>query len=86
MTLVKAEIWPPMKGPVKATTSRIATIFGTKVSVISWIWVSAWTSAMPTPTSMAAATAGPEAVSTVQIAYWTMSSASASFMQSGVLG
>src|SRR5690606_20904343 len=69
----------PTKGAVSATTSRIATIFGTKVRVISWTWVSAWTSAMPTPTIMAAATAGAEATSTVQIAYWTMSRASASF-------
>src|SRR5688572_27891225 len=39
---------------------------------------------MPTPTSMAAATDGPEAVSTVQMAYCTMSSASASFMVVGL--
>ena len=31
MTLVKADIWPPMNGPVSATTSMMATIFGTKV-------------------------------------------------------
>jgi len=35
ITLVKADIWPPMNGPVSATTSMMATIFGTKVKVIS---------------------------------------------------
>src|SRR5438445_7536488 len=80
MTLVKAEIWLPMNGPVSATTSMMATILGTKVSVISWIWVSAWMSAIPMPTTIATSTTGAEAVSTVHTAYWTISRASASFM------
>ena len=65
-----------MKGAVRAMTTKITMIFGTKVSVISWIWVSAWNSAMTMPTTMAAPTAGPEATMTVQIADWTMSRAS----------
>ena len=35
-----------MKEPETATTTRMTTIFGTKVSVASWIWVRAWISAM----------------------------------------
>ena len=61
-TLEKEVIWAPTKGPVMAVTIRIATIFGTKVSVISWTCVSAWTSAMPTPTTIATSTAGPDGV------------------------
>src|SRR5882672_7145717 len=80
MTLVKADIWLPMNGPVSATTSMMATIFGTKVKVISWTCVSAWMRAMPMPTTMATSTTGADAVSTVHTAYWTMSRASASFM------
>ncbi|MNT63463.1 hypothetical protein D3C72_2012800 [compost metagenome] len=60
--------------------TRMATIFGTKVRVISWTWVSAWMSAMVTPTIIAASTAGPDATSTVQTAACMISRASASFM------
>ena len=69
-----------MKEPETATTTRMTMIFGTKVSVTSWIWVRAWISAMMVPTSIAAPTAGPEATMMVQIAAWTMSRASRSFM------
>ncbi len=47
---------------------EMTMIFGTKVSVISWTWVSAWISAMIVPTSIAAPTAGPDATMMVQIA------------------
>src|SRR5690606_27978706 len=35
ITLVKPAIWAPTKGAEKATARRMATIFGTKVRVIS---------------------------------------------------
>ena len=54
--------------------------FGTKVKVTSWICVRAWNSAIRMPTSMAPPTAGPEAMTTVQIADWMMSMASAWFI------
>src|SRR5690349_19265350 len=69
-----------MKGPISTMTSSTTTIFGTKVSVISWTWVRAWSSAITMPTSMAAPTAGPEPTMIVQIAAWIRSSASASFI------
>ena len=68
-TFVNDAICAPTNGPENATASRIATIFGTKVRVISWTCVSAWTSAMPTPTTIATITAGPDATSTVHTAY-----------------
>ena len=40
-----------MKGSARIKVTKIARIFGTKTSVISWIWVSAWNSAMTTPTA-----------------------------------
>ena len=59
---------------------RSTTIFGTKVSVISWTWVSACSSAIATPTTIAAPTAGPAPTMTIQIADWMRSSASPSFI------
>ena len=38
----------------------MATIFGTKVNVISWICVSAWKNAMNKPTPKASAMIGPD--------------------------
>src|ERR1700730_14418125 len=69
-----------MKVADRLITTKMAMIFGTKVSVISWICVSACKSGMMAPTSIEAATDGPEATMIVQIAPWTMSSASASFI------
>ena len=69
MTLLKPEICDATKGAEKATATRIATILGTKVRVISCTCVSAYTSAIPTPTIMATITAGLEATRTVQMAY-----------------
>ena len=53
---------------VRLSTMKMATIFGTKVNVISWICVSAWNRAMTMPTTMAVSTAGPAAITIVQIA------------------
>ena len=69
-----------MNGAVSPMTAKMTTIFGTKVSVISCTCVNAWISATMMPTTIAAATAGPEPTMMVQIAAWTRSSASASFM------
>src|SRR4051812_34779736 len=70
----------PTNGAVSEDTSRIAMIFGMNVSVTSCTWVSASSRAVMMPIAMAAATAGPEATITVQMADWTMSRASAWFM------
>src|ERR1044072_8002467 len=78
--LVKIEICEPTKGAVTPTVISTATIFGTKVSVASCTWVKAWIRAMTRPTTIAAMTAGPAAIRTVQIAAWNRSNASASFI------
>src|SRR6478672_7042476 len=70
----------PTNGAVSEDTSRMAMIFGMKVSVTSCTCVSACSRAMTMPIAMAAPTAGPEATITVQMADWTMSRASAWFM------
>src|SRR5689334_20742521 len=70
----------PTNGAVSEDTSRMAMIFGMKVSVTSCTCVSACSRAMTMPIAMAAPTAGPEATITVQMADWTMSSASAWFI------
>src|SRR5690606_34630333 len=41
----------PMNGSATSSARKIARIFGTKASVISWIWVSACNSEMATPTA-----------------------------------
>src|SRR6185437_1523229 len=48
----------PAKGRVMSRTTKIATIFGTKTSVISWICVSACSRPMPRPTTSAVIIAG----------------------------
>ena len=40
-----------MNGSAISSATKIARIFGTKTSVISWICVSAWNSEMATPTA-----------------------------------
>src|SRR5438309_7820452 len=40
-----------MNGSAISIPMKIARILGTKTSVISWIWVSAWNSEMTTPTT-----------------------------------
>src|SRR5258708_19208107 len=70
----------PTNGAVSEDTSRMAMIFGMKVSVTSCTCVRACRRAMTMPIAMAAPTAGLEATITVHSADWTMSRASAWFM------
>ena len=79
-TLEKEDICAPTKGPVTRDHDQDGDDLGDEGQRDFLHLVSAWTSAMPTPTTIATSTAGPEAISTVQIAYWTISRASASFM------
>src|SRR6201996_86997 len=48
----------PANGKVMRSTRKMAMIFGTKTSVISWICVSAWIRPMPIPTMSAMIMAG----------------------------
>ena len=70
----------PMNVAVNDSVSRMATIFGMKVRVISWTCVSAWNRAIEMPTTMATSTAGPLAAITVQFAARRISSASTSLI------
>src|ERR1700759_987868 len=55
---MKLLIAEPAKGSVISSTRKMAMIFGTKTSVISWICVSAWIRPMPIPTMRAMIMAG----------------------------
>lgn len=56
--LVKVVMVSVIHGAETAKVKNTAMIFGTKVSVISWIWVTAWNSEINTPTIRAAANIG----------------------------
>ncbi len=51
MRVTWACIASAMNGNAISMATKMARIFGTKTSVISWICVSAWNSEMATPTS-----------------------------------
>src|SRR3546814_168628 len=69
-----------MNGVATAITTRIATIFGTKVSGISWTCVRACSRAIPTPTIIATANAGAAIISAVQMPSRNRSMASVSLI------
>jgi hypothetical protein len=56
-----------MKGAEATRATNMAAIFGTNVSVISWICVRAWNKAMPRPTIVATARTGADAMRMAQI-------------------
>jgi len=56
--LVKVTMVSASHGAEIAKVKNTAMIFGTKVSVISWIWVTDWNSEINTPTIRAAANMG----------------------------
>src|SRR6185369_7354083 len=53
-----------MNGNASNNVTKIARIFGTKISVCSWIWVSAWNSDTTSPTTIK----GDDTTTMVQIA------------------
>src|SRR5579863_170073 len=57
-----------INGSVKISVTKIARIFGTKISVCSWIWVSAWNSDTTTPTTSPTTISGEDTTTMVQIA------------------
>src|SRR5438874_8084050 len=57
-----------MNGNVNNSVTKIARIFGTKISVCSWIWVSAWNSETTTPTTSPITIKGDDTTTMVQIA------------------
>src|SRR5213596_3567009 len=57
-----------MNGNVNNSVTKIARIFGTKISVCSWIWVSAWNSETTTPTTRPITIKGDDTTTMVQIA------------------
>src|SRR3954469_20878396 len=65
-------MWPymesAMKGSASSNVTNIARIFGTKTSVCSWIWVSAWNSDTTTPTTRPTTISGDDTTTMVQIA------------------
>ena len=56
-------------------------IFGTKVSVISWICVSAWRKEMARPTTSASSMIGAPSLSATTMVWWASSMASALFTE-----
>src|SRR5437899_5220782 len=57
-----------MNGKASNNVTKIARIFGTKISVCSWIWVSAWNSDTTTPTTRPTTISGDDTTTMVQIA------------------
>src|SRR6476661_5438262 len=57
-----------MNGNASNNVTKIARIFGTKISVCSWIWVSAWNSDTTTPTTSPITIRGDDTTTMVQIA------------------
>ena len=57
-SVINPAIAEPAKGRAISSTRKIAMIFGTKTSVISWICVSACNSPITTPTTSAVSMAG----------------------------
>ncbi len=57
-----------MNGSAISSEMKIARIFGTKTRVISWIWVSACSSEMTTPTAKPTSMTGLETTMSVKIA------------------
>src|SRR6201995_1677178 len=53
MSVIRPPIAAPAKGSATSSTTKMATILGTKTSVCSWIWVSACNRPMPRPTTSA---------------------------------
>src|SRR5262245_57786156 len=80
MRAASLTMWPcrlsAMNGSATSMATKIARIFGTKASVISWIWVSAWTSDMTTPTMSPISISGLETITSVRIASRATSSTS----------
>src|SRR5215470_269499 len=68
--------WSAMNGSAISMATKIARILGTKASVISWIWVSAWNSEMMTPTTSPISSSGLETITSVRIASRATSSTS----------
>src|SRR5712691_1199516 len=66
----------PMNGSAISMVMKMARIFGTKTSVISWIWVSAWNSEMATPTASPTSISGADTSTSVMIASRATSSTS----------
>ena len=73
MASVKVVIWAMAQGRLRIRTTKTVRILGTKVMVISLIWVAAWKTLMARPTSMPAMSIGPETKITVRMAYWPIS-------------
>src|SRR3954470_1432789 len=57
-----------MNGRASSMATKIARIFGTKTSVISWICVSAWNSEIATPTTRPISISGLETITSVTMA------------------
>src|SRR5579871_3364604 len=57
-----------MNGSANNNVTKIARIFGTKIRVCSWIWVSAWNSDTTTPTTSPTTISGEDTTTIVQIA------------------
>src|SRR5215470_16840004 len=69
-----------MNGSASSMATKIARILGTKASVISWIWVSAWNSEMTTPTMSPISISGLATITSVMIASRPTSSTSGPVM------
>ena len=67
--VVKSTIIEMIQGEVKAMTSSTETTLGTKVSVCSWICVTAWNKLIKKPTSRPTPTAGMEIRIVILIAW-----------------
>src|SRR4029079_18555753 len=65
-------MWPciesAMNGKASNSVTKIARIFGTKISVCSWICVSAWNNDTTTPTTSPITISGDDTTTMVQIA------------------
>src|SRR4029079_18365708 len=57
-----------MNGKASNSVTKIARIFGTKISVCSWICVSAWNNDTTTPTTRPTTISGDDTTTMVQIA------------------
>ena len=71
-----------MNGSASSMATKIARIFGTNTSVISWIWVSAWNSEMATPTTSPTSISGLATSTSVMIESRATSSTSGPVMHS----
>src|SRR4051812_13457869 len=69
-----------MNGSRTRSDTNITTILGTKVSVASWIWVTAWMSEMIRPTTRLISIRGPETWSSTRIPSRASSTVSVSFI------